>query len=108
MSIKFAPELVGKPFTWRTQAYGDVAVHVKLFSPNGGVALVSIDGGEAATPCQRFPELSDGTGFAVEGQLFKRVSRRTKPTLPAPNQVRNVSAKEAAAMVIPARAVTAA
>lgn len=75
--LTFDEAMIGKPFTWRTSAYGDVAVHVKLFSPNRSVAVVTIDGGPDATPCNRFPELSDGTGFAVKGQLFKRVSRRS-------------------------------
>lgn len=72
MSIEFAPELVGRPFIWRTANYGDIAVHVEKFNWNGAVAVVRIVGGEDSTPAQRYPELSDGWGFAVAGQLFKR------------------------------------
>lgn len=72
MSVEFAPELVGRPFIWRTVNYGDIAVHVEKFSPNGAVAVLRIVGGEDSTPAQRYPELSDGWGFAVDGQLFRR------------------------------------
>jgi len=102
-------ELIGKPMTWRTDMYGDIAVHVAKLSPNELVANLTIDGGPDATPCQRFPELADGIGFATRGQLVQRSTRprRTRatelPTLPTPEQVHNVSAAEAAAMVKSAR-----
>lgn len=80
MTVAFAPEIKGRPFTWRTAVYGDIAVHVDKFSPNGAVAVVTIDGGEDSTPANRFPELSDGIGFAVEDTLFKRPTRARKAT----------------------------
>lgn len=90
MKLEFTPEMVGRPFTWRTAVYGDIAVHVEKFSPNGAVANLTIDGGEAATPAQRFPELADGIGFAVQGQLIRRVRtsikrNRGKAAAAAPN-----------------------
>jgi hypothetical protein len=69
-------KLIGKPMIWRTTVYGEVAVHVQKISPNGRVAVLTIDGGEASTPAQRFPELSDGIGFAILGDLSKRPARR--------------------------------
>lgn len=68
--------LIGKPMLWKTLNYGTVAVHVKRISPGGNVAVLTIDGGEASTPAQRFPELSDGIGFGIIGQLSKRPSTR--------------------------------
>lgn len=68
--------LIGKPMLWNTPVYGTVAVHIKGISPNGRVAVLTIDGGEAATPAQRFPELSDGIGFAILGDLSKRPATR--------------------------------
>ena len=101
---------IGKPYLWKSLSYGNVAVHFTGFSPNGDVANFTIDGGEASTPAQRFPELSDGVYFAPIGNLSKRPARRkaaagtrTLPTLPTAEEVRNVSAKEAVAMVKPAR-----
>jgi len=77
-------ELIGKPMLWRTATYGDIAVHVAKLSPNGVVANLTIDGGPGATPCQRFPELADGIGFAIVGQLHKRPtaprSRKAQPS----------------------------
>jgi hypothetical protein len=80
--VEFNPSMAGKPFIWRTALYGDVAVHVSKFSPNGAVANLTIDGGEASTPAQRFPVLSDGIGFAVQGQLFKRPATRARKAQP--------------------------
>jgi len=73
---KFTSAMLGKPFMWQTVNYDTVAVHVVGISPNGLVASLTIDGGEDATPSQRHAELSDGTGFAVIGQLVKRPSTR--------------------------------
>lgn len=106
--------LIGKPMLWNTNVYGTVAVHIKSISPNGRVAVLTIDGGEASTPAQRFPELSDGIGFAILGDLSKRAPAVRKPrtrkaapgmlpVLPTAEAVRNVPAKVAAGMVKPAR-----
>lgn len=94
MSVAFVPELVGRPFIWRTVNYGDIAVHVEKFSPNGAVAVLRIVGGEDSTPAHRYPELSDGWGFAVAGQLFKR-QRGTRVN----NTVRDVPGVGAVAVV---------
>jgi len=67
---------IGKPYLWKSLSYGNVAVHFTGLSPNGKVANFTIDGGEASTPAQRFPELSDGIYFATAGQLVRRPSRR--------------------------------
>lgn len=77
--LTFTEAMIGKPFTWRTPLYGDIAVHVKGISPNGAVAVLTIDGGEDATPAHRFPELSDGIGYAViaSGDLHKRPASRS-------------------------------
>lgn len=76
--------VVGKPYLWKSNVYGDVAVHITGFSPNENIALISIDGGEASTQAQRFPELSDGKYFVVlnSNRLVKRPtrSRTTKQT----------------------------
>lgn len=66
---------IGKPYIWRTLNYGDVAVHVAKFSPNGAVAVLSIDGGSDSTPANTFPELSDGIGYACLSALVKRPRR---------------------------------
>jgi hypothetical protein len=68
--------LIGKPMLWNTVNYGTVAVHIAGISPNGRVAILTIDGGKGATPTLRFPELSDGIGFAILGQLSKRPATR--------------------------------
>lgn len=73
--------LIGKPMLWNTEVYGTVAVHVKGISPNGRVAVLTIDGGESSRQAQTFPELSDGIGYAILGDLAKR-PRRTA-TVPA-------------------------
>jgi hypothetical protein len=85
--------LIGKPMLWKTVNYGTVAVHIVSIAPSTGrVAVVSIDGGEAATPAQHFPELADGIGFAILGQLSKRPatvrkSRTRKPLATSTNEV---------------------
>lgn len=68
--------MIGKPFLWTTNAYGTIAVHVTGFSPNGAVALFTIDGGEAATPAQRYAEMADGSYFGMPADLHKRPSTR--------------------------------
>lgn len=70
--------LIGKPMIWQTEVYGTVAVHIKGISPNGRVATLTIDGGEAATPAQNFPELADGIAFAILGDLSKRPATRAR------------------------------
>lgn len=69
----------GKPYLWKTSAYGTVAVHFTGFSPNGQVANITIDGGEASKQAQQFPEMSDGIYFAMPGQLAKRPATVRKP-----------------------------
>lgn len=64
--------LIGKPMLWKTQNYGTVAVHIAGINPNGRVAQLTIDGGEASTPAQRYPELADGIGYSILGNLSKR------------------------------------
>lgn len=71
--------VIGKPYLWKTLRYGDVAVHVAGISPNGMVAMVTIDGGEASKQAQHFPELSDGVGHAVIEMLHKRPAAPRKP-----------------------------
>lgn len=68
--------IAGKPYNWVSLNYGTVAVHVE--SIYNDIATVTIDGGEAATPAQRFPELSDGRYHVVisSGKLHKRPARR--------------------------------
>jgi len=92
-------ELIGKPMLWRTATYGDIAVHVTKLSPNEMVANLTIDGGLGATPCQRFPELSDGIGFATIAQLVKRPSRSRKavPVDPVPLSVQAKRVRKAPA-----------
>jgi hypothetical protein len=68
----------GKPYMWKSEVYGTVAVHFTGYSPNGWIANFTIDGGEASTPAQRFPELSDGTYFALTGALSKRPARKPR------------------------------
>lgn len=80
--------MLDRPFTWRTLAYGDIAVHVTGISTNDAVAVITIDGGEASTPAQRFPELSDGVYFALPSQLHKR----TRPAKAAAKMSRSQSA----------------
>ena len=82
--------LIGKPMMWTTTVYGKIAVHVTGISPNGRVAILTIDGGEASTPAQRFPELSDGIGFAILGDLTRR-TRTLKATGPKGNAVRELA-----------------
>ena len=65
-------KLIGRPMLWQTEVYGSIAVHVTKISPNGRVAVLTIDGGEGSTPAQRFPELADGIGFAILGDLSQR------------------------------------
>lgn len=72
-------KLIGKPMLWKTLNYGTIAVHVVGISPNGRVAKLTIDGGEAATPSQHFAELADGVAFGILGQLSKRPGTRKRP-----------------------------
>jgi hypothetical protein len=83
--------MIGKPFLWITDTYGKIAVHVTGFSPNRQVALISIDGGEDATPCRTYREMADGAFFAMPGDLSKRPATRTRRT-------RDESAEKALAM----------
>lgn len=92
--------LIGKPMLWNTNVYGTVAVHIKSISPNGRVAVLTIDGGEASTPAQRFPELSDGIGFAILGDLSKRA-----PAVRKPRKAQPIKALATAAGLLPAAPV---
>lgn len=82
---------VGKPYIWKSLAYGDTAVHIVRFSPNEKVAVISIDGGEASRQAQHNPELSDGIYFvSVEsGRLVKRESRKAPKAVT--NTIREVA-----------------
>lgn len=98
--------LIGKPMLWKTENYGSVAVHIAGISPNGMVATVTIVGGEASTPAQRFPELSDGIGFATFGQLSKRPGTRKKAVnaaMEAAEEASNDRVWQAATKVVPAK-----
>lgn len=77
--MEIGTALIGKPMLWNTATYGKVAVHVKGISANGRVAVLTIDGGEASKQAQMFPELSDGIGYAVLGNLSKRTPVARKP-----------------------------
>lgn len=84
MMLDLSTLKVGSPVTWRTTVYGDVAVHIDGFSPNGQVAILRIVGGEDSTPANRFPELSDGIGFATAEQLVKRTRQASARKLTWP------------------------
>lgn len=77
-----APEK-GKPYLWKSGIYGDVAVHVVGFSPNGKVAKLSVDGGPDATPARNHLALKDGFGYCVisRGELHKRPRRTAEGTV---------------------------
>lgn len=94
--------LAGKPYVWKSTVYGDIAVHVTGFSPNGAVAILSIDGGEASTPAQRFPEWADGIAYASlhYNELHKRPATRARK---APAGTRTLPTEKAATPVKPAR-----
>jgi hypothetical protein len=74
--------MIGRPFNWTTEAYGTIAVHVVGQSPNGAVALVTLDGGADSTPANRFPEMADGEYFAMPSALHKRPPTRTAKVAP--------------------------
>lgn len=67
----------GMPALWKSDIYGDVAVHVA--SMYNGVIQVTIDGGESARQVIDHPELLDGW-FVVPERLHKRASRRRTTT----------------------------
>lgn len=87
-TVQFLPSpngilTVGKPYLWKSEVYGDTAVHITGFSPNEQVAIISIDGGEASKQAQHHAELSDGIYFvSIEsGRLGKRAGTRVKNTI---------------------------
>lgn len=63
----------GMPALWKSDIYGDVAVHVA--SMYNGVIQVTVDGGESARQVIDHPELLDGW-FVVPERLHKRASKR--------------------------------
>lgn len=97
--------LIGKPMLWKTVNYGTLAVHIKGISPNGRVAVLTIDLMQAGgiAPREMYPELDDGIGFAILGDLSKR------PTAAAARKPRKaanpVQALATAAGLLPAAPV---
>ncbi len=85
---------IGQPYILRSLRYGDTAVHLKGYSPNGKVAILSIDGGAASRQAQNFPELADGITHASIERLIKRPrrpSRRKETPTEIVNNIREVS-----------------
>lgn len=68
---------VGKPYTFKSGIYGDTAVHVTAIHED--VIHFSIDGGEASRQVREFPELEDGTFYALSQRIEKRPTRARKP-----------------------------
>jgi hypothetical protein len=70
----------GKPYLWKSALFGEIAVHVKGFSPNGKVAVLTLDGGADAKQAKQFFALHDGIGFAVlaRGELHTRPKRTNR------------------------------
>lgn len=108
---------IGSPYLFNSTVYGRTAVHVTAIY--NGLVHFSIDGGEASRQVRDFPELFDGKYFAIPERIEKRSSVKntirevpgvgkvavvtfTPPTppklsrLPSAEQVRNLSAQEAA------------
>lgn len=69
---------IGQPLVFKSSIYGDTAVHVTAVYHD--VVHFTIDGGEASRQVRDFPELSDGTYFAISSRLEKRPSK-TKNTI---------------------------
>lgn len=61
---------IGSPYLFKSGIYGDTAVHVTAIY--NGIVHFSIDGGEASRQVRDFPELSDGTYFAIPERIEKR------------------------------------
>lgn len=83
--MQLAELSVGKPALWKSTIYGDVAVHVK--SVHHGIALVTVDGGEAARQVIDYPELADGW-FVIPERLHKRAGKPSKAVVK--NTIRDV------------------
>jgi hypothetical protein len=66
---------VGAPYLWQSSIYGAVAVHVA--SLHNGVAMVTVDGGEAAKQVIAHPELIDGWPVLAD-RLHKRPAKARK------------------------------
>lgn len=67
---------IGAPLVFKSGIYGDTAVHVTSIYQD--VIHFTIDGGEASRQVRDFPELSDGTYFAIASRLEKRLSKARK------------------------------
>lgn len=122
----------GKPYLWKSNIYGNVAVHIESVNDTNGVVKVTVDGGTSARQVIDHPELAEGW-FVLPARLHKRVSVTRKTgvgkveipaeitntirevpgvgkvavitndppkltRLPSAEQVRNLSAKEAATL----------
>ncbi len=66
---------VGSPYLWKSDIYGDTAVHVE--SVYNGVAMVTVDGGPSARQVREHPELID-TWPVITERLVKRPSKPRK------------------------------
>lgn len=64
---------VGAPYLFKSSIYGDTAVHVTAIY--NGIVHFTIDGGEVSRQVRDFPELSDGTYFAIPERIEKRAAR---------------------------------
>lgn len=86
----------GKPYLWKSEVYGTVAVHFTGYSPNGKVANFTIDGGEASKQAQTFREMRDGCYFAMASELHRRTRqkaprvRKTETPTEIVNNIREV------------------
>ncbi len=74
--MEIATIKIGSPYIFNSGIYGKTAVHVTAIY--NGIVHFSIDGGEAAKQVREFPELSDGTYFAIP----ERIERRAKQATP--------------------------
>jgi hypothetical protein len=66
---------VGSPYLWKSDIYGDTAVHVE--SVYNGVAMVTVDGGAASRQVREHPELAEAWPVITE-RLHKRPSKPRK------------------------------
>lgn len=92
---------VGKPYLFKSGIYGDTAIHVTAIHRD--VIHFTIDGGEASRQVREFPELSDGTYFALSARIERRPS--LKPARPGKSPVQ-VLAEQAGIITTPEFTVT--
>jgi hypothetical protein len=72
----------GKPYLWKSDIYGNVAVHIASVNDATGIIRITVDGGESARVVIDHPELKDGH-FVVARRLHKRPARSKKETVDA-------------------------